>query len=155
MIKTLQQPTRPCPSDLCSVLLFPAPFHIRAIPGACPAVSSPPPLPSHWAVCVLCSVMSNSFQPYGLQPARPLCPWDFPGRNAGVSCHAFLHGIFLTQGSNSRLLHLLHWQADSLPSELYPNSIASKTYSSNQVSPPVLKRPGPSPTLRSHEYTAT
>ena len=26
-----------------------------------------------------------------------------------------LQGIFLTQGSNLNLLHLLHWQADSLP----------------------------------------
>ena len=29
--------------------------------------------------------------------------------------HFLLQGIFLTQGSNSHLLHLLHWQADSLP----------------------------------------
>ena len=27
-------------------------------------------------VCV-CSVMSNSFRPHGLQPARLLCPWNF------------------------------------------------------------------------------
>ena len=27
----------------------------------------------------------------------------------------FLQGIFPTQGSNPRLLHLLHWQADSRP----------------------------------------
>ena len=31
-----------------------------------------------------------------------------------MGCHALLHGIFLTQGLN---LGLLHWQADSLPSE--------------------------------------
>ena len=30
-------------------------------------------------------------------------------------CHALLQGIFPTQGSNPRLLHLLQWQADSLP----------------------------------------
>ena len=41
-----------------------------------------------------------------------LCPWDFPGKNMGVGCHFLLQGIFLTQGLN---LHLLHWQADSLP----------------------------------------
>ena len=29
--------------------------------------------------------------------------------------HALLQGIFLTQGSNPRFLHLLHWQAGSLP----------------------------------------
>ena len=30
-------------------------------------------------------------------------------------CHAFLQGIFLIQGSNSHLLHLLHRQVGSLP----------------------------------------
>ena len=30
-------------------------------------------------------------------------------------CHAFLQGIFQTQGSNSHLLCLLHWQASYLP----------------------------------------
>ena len=30
-------------------------------------------------------------------------------------CHFLLQGIFMTQGSNPRLLHLLHWQEDSLP----------------------------------------
>ena len=32
-----------------------------------------------------------------------------------MSCHALLQEIFLTQGSNPHLLHLLHWQAGSLP----------------------------------------
>ena len=32
-----------------------------------------------------------------------------------MGCHALLQGIFLTQGSNQRVLCLLHWQADSLP----------------------------------------
>ena len=33
-------------------------------------------------------------------PARLLlCPWDSPGKNTGVGCHALLQGIFLTQGS--------------------------------------------------------
>ena len=34
-----------------------------------------------------------------------------PGKNTGVGCHALLQGIFPTQGSNPRLLCLLHWQA--------------------------------------------
>ena len=37
------------------------------------------------------------------------------GENTGVGCHLLLQGIFLTQGLKPRLLHLLHWQADSLP----------------------------------------
>ena len=36
-------------------------------------------------------------------------------KNTGVGCHFLLQRIFLTQGSNSILLHLLHWQMDSLP----------------------------------------
>ena len=53
--------------------------------------------------------------PHGLQPTRLLCPWDFPGKNTGVGCHFLLQGIFPTQGSNSHLLCLLHWQTLSLP----------------------------------------
>ena len=44
---------------------------------------------------------------HGLQPARLLCPWDFPGKNAGVGFHFLLQGIFPTQGLNLCLLHLL------------------------------------------------
>ena len=51
------------------------------------------------------SVVSDSLRPYGLQPARLLCPWDSPDKNTRVDCCALLQGIFLTQGSN---LHLLH-----------------------------------------------
>ena len=40
---------------------------------------------------------------------------DSPGMNTEVGCHALLQRIFLTQGSNSHLLWLLHWQTDSLP----------------------------------------
>ena len=40
---------------------------------------------------------------------------DFPGKNTGVCSHSFLQGIFPTQGLNSRLLHLLYRQMDSLP----------------------------------------
>ena len=32
-----------------------------------------------------------------------------------MGCHVLLQGIFLTQGSNPRLLCLLHWQVGSLP----------------------------------------
>ena len=30
------------------------------------------------------SATSDSLQTLGLQPARFLCPWDFPGKNTGV-----------------------------------------------------------------------
>ena len=76
---------------------------------------------NHWTTrekyesqSVSCSVMSDSLGPHGPQPARLLCPWDSPGKNSGVGCHALLQGIFPTQGSN---LGLLHCQADSLSAE--------------------------------------
>ena len=37
------------------------------------------------------SVMSDSLWSHGLQPARLLCPWDFPGKNTEVGCHFLLH----------------------------------------------------------------
>ena len=40
--------------------------------------------------------------------SRLLCPWDSPGKNTGVGCHALLQGIFLTQELNRQLLQLLH-----------------------------------------------
>ena len=40
---------------------------------------------------------------------------DSPGKNTGVGCQFLLQGIFPNQGLNPCLLHLLHWQAGSLP----------------------------------------
>ena len=37
-----------------------------------------------------------------------------PGKNTGVGCHFLLQGIFPSQGANLLVLHILHWQADSL-----------------------------------------
>ena len=62
---------------------------------------------------LITSVVFNSVQPYGVQPARFLCPWDSLGRSTGVGCHAGLLGIFLTQGSNPGLLYC-RLQAGSL-----------------------------------------
>ena len=36
-----------------------------------------------------CLVASNSAQPHGLYPARPLCPREFPGKNIGVVAISF------------------------------------------------------------------
>jgi len=41
-----------------------------------------------------------TLRPYGLQPTGLHCPWDSPGKNNGVGCHALLQRIFPTQGSN-------------------------------------------------------
>ena len=46
------------------------------------------------------------------QSPRPL---NFPSKNTGVGCHFLFQGIFLPQGLNLSLLHLLHQQSDPLP----------------------------------------
>ena len=53
-------------------------------------------------------VVSDSLWPQRLQPARLLCPWDFPGKNTRLACHALLQGIFPTQGLSQSHLHLPH-----------------------------------------------
>ena len=61
---------------------------------------------SHCRVWFFCDPMYSSlpgFSVHGINQARIL-EWDF-----------LLQGIFSTQGLNLCLLHLLHWQADSLP----------------------------------------
>ena len=74
-------------------------------------------------VCILyCIMLLFVLSPVWLfvtwtEPTRLLYPWDSPGKNSGVVCHALLQGIFSTQGLNPHLLHLLHWQACSLPTE--------------------------------------
>ena len=91
----------------------------------CGSLSSDPTLLSGYSwrvpasVCV-CVRMRTLNRVWLLVPpwtvtARLLCPWDFPGKNTGVGKPFPPQGIFLTQGSNRRLLHLLHWLADSSP----------------------------------------
>ena len=52
-------------------------------------------------------------QPHRLQPARLICPLNFPGKNTEVGCHFLLQQIFPIQESKPHLLQLLHWQVDS------------------------------------------
>ena len=57
-------------------------------------------------MCVLShSGVSDSLSPSGPKTARLLCPWDSPGKNSAVGCHALPQGIFPTQGSNPGLPH--------------------------------------------------
>ena len=57
---------------------------------------------------VLCLIPQScpTLKPHGLQPTRLLHPWDSPGKNTGVGCHALLQGIFPTQGSNPGLSNI-------------------------------------------------
>ena len=68
-----------------------------------------------WVPHELTCVLSLTLQTPWTRAHQALCLWDSPGKNTGVSCHALLQGIFLTQGLNLHLLHLLHLQAGSLP----------------------------------------
>ena len=68
----------------------------------------------HACICAVASVGSDSANLWTVAPCL-LCPWDSPGKNTGVGCHALLQGILLTQGLNLHLLCLLDWQEGSLP----------------------------------------
>ena len=54
-----------------------------------------------------------------LQTGASQAPPSMGGKNTGVGCHALLQGIFSTQGSNLRLLHLLRWPVSALPFEYF------------------------------------
>ena len=58
----------------------------------------------------LCPTLYNPW----IVACQLLCPWDSPGKNAGVDFRALLQEIFPTHGSNLHLLSLLRWQAGSL-----------------------------------------
>ena len=64
-----------------------------------------------------CLTSSRDIRNPSLKSYPSLCdavdcsPWDSPGKNTGVGCHALLQGIFPTQGIE---LKSLHWQVSSL-----------------------------------------
>ena len=67
---------------------------------------------------LVCIPLYERLQPVPWSPSPSwFCPWwslthIYLNKSTGVDCHALLQGIFLTQGPD---LHLLPWQADSLP----------------------------------------
>ena len=68
--------------------------------------------------------------PLSMGFARLFCPWDLPGKNTGVGCHALLQGLS-TQGTNLGLLqcrqilyHLSH-QGNHLFNLFLPQSIVA------------------------------
>ena len=68
------------------------------------------PAKSLWSCPTLCDHMDCSLP-------GSFVRGDSPGKDTGVGCHALLQGIFLIQGSNPHLSHLVHWQVGSLPLE--------------------------------------
>ena len=61
-------------------------------------------------MCLVVQLLSHVrlLRPNGLQPARLLCPWDFPGKITGVDCHFLLQGIFPIQESNPGCRKILY-----------------------------------------------
>ena len=55
-----------------------------------------------------CNSMGGSMPASSVHGVLQATPW-------WLGCHFLLWGIFLTQGWNLHLLHLLYWQANSLP----------------------------------------
>ena len=49
-------------------------------------------------VCSITQSYVTLCDPLDCSPARLLRPWDSPGKNTAVGCHALLQGIFPTQG---------------------------------------------------------
>ena len=70
------------------------PFTVMSLPWALIISYPNSGLLSSCLCCAVlsCSVVSDSLWPHRLQLARILRPWDFPGKNTGVSCHALLQG---------------------------------------------------------------
>ena len=66
-------------------------------------------------------------------------PWHSPGKNTGVGCHAFLQGIFPTQGLNQDLLHgpqiLYHLSYPGSPIDTIILHIVSIVYMCQSPSP--------------------
>ena len=83
-----------------------------------------PKLPDHRDLAVMVDVLSRLSDPlqlHGPQPTSLLCSWDSPGKNTGVGCHAFLQGIFSTQGWNPSL-----WRVSYIAGKLFTSESLGK-----------------------------
>ena len=69
------------------------------------------------ACMIHCSVVSDSVISWTTALQTPLYVGFSRLKNTGVGCHALLHGILPTQGSNPCLSYLLNWLTGSLPLE--------------------------------------
>ena len=99
----------PSPGGLLNPGIKPVPPARQADSLPLSHLGSPPKGCVCVCVCV-CSVMSDSFVTPPGSSVRKIFQAIIL-----ECCHFLLQRIFLTQGSNSHLLCLLHWQVDSLP----------------------------------------
>ena len=78
--------------------------------------------------------MSDPQRPHGLQPSRPLHPWDFPGKSTGVGCHRLLRSLVQ---SWVEIMSLSHKPLDSYFKQKWRPSAGSETWCfSFTISPP-------------------
>ena len=61
----------------------------------------------HWTIrevprCLVAKLYLTVLRPHWLLSPSLLCPWDFPGKNTGVSCHSFWVEV-------RELLNILQW----------------------------------------------
>ena len=68
--------------------------------------------PRGTCVCAVASVVFDSMWPYGA--CESPCPWDSPGKNTGVGCHALLQDLS-DPGIKPASPVSLALQVDSLP----------------------------------------
>ena len=100
-------------------------------------------------LCAVTSVISDSQRLCGWEPTVLLSPWDFPGMNAVVSCHALLQGIFPTLECNPHFFFLLHWQVGSLslvPPGKLPGEVLVAQLCSTLCSPWIVAHQDPQST---------
>ena len=86
-------------------------------------------------MCVSHSVVSDSLQAHGLQPTRPLHPWDSPGKNSGMGCHFLLQHICNKQTINLVLSILIAKDMRETLSGLSDISIKIKSNQLTRTSP--------------------
>ena len=104
-----------CPSRIkCSILVCAAGVSESSRKSKIPYALSYYHLLAMLCLCAATAVLSDSQGLCGREPTGFLSPWDFPGMNAVVSCHALIQGIFPTLECNPHFFCLLHWQVDSL-----------------------------------------
>ena len=85
----------------------------RGVPSPTPGLSTIPHRKGEKSLQLVC-ITKMIFLRQGLQSARLLCPWDFPGENIRVGCHFLLQRIFPTQTLNLLVLLLSHFSRGRL-----------------------------------------
>ena len=87
----------------------------------------------------LCCVLSH-FATLWTAAHQALLSMGFPGKNTGAGSHFLLQGIFLPQGSDRSLLHLLHWQVGSLPLSHLGSPLINLQYTDTKREWPEIKK---------------